>query len=189
MKCGTLRRNSSSTGTLRTQSARGRPGWALFDWDEEGLENFVSDPRSRRSFKKPGTTVDPRRRSSPASTTPSVRLESDPSKPRGCEGRREFRSTLSPLVQPADLELAAPRSRRWLASSGSSPRPRLRGSHREESLEPLPPNDRGWVKVKSRTTGRDAEREAMTQKARAAGTRASRRSLALHTRNHVVLRN
>jgi hypothetical protein len=44
MKCGTLRRNSSSTGTLHTQSARGRPGWALFDWDEEGLENFVSDP-------------------------------------------------------------------------------------------------------------------------------------------------
>ena len=44
--------------------------WVLFDWDGEGWQNFVSDPRFRRSFKNPGTKVGPRRPSSAASTTP-----------------------------------------------------------------------------------------------------------------------
>ena len=37
--------------------------WVLFDWDERGLQNFLSDPRSRRSFKKPATNAGSRRRS------------------------------------------------------------------------------------------------------------------------------
>ena len=28
--------------------------WAIFDWDEAGWQSFTSDPRSRRSFRKPG---------------------------------------------------------------------------------------------------------------------------------------
>ncbi len=44
--------------------------WALFDWDAEGWQNFVSDPESLRSCKRPGTRVSLRRRSSAASTTP-----------------------------------------------------------------------------------------------------------------------
>ena len=46
--------------------------WVVFDWDEEGWQKFVSDPRSRRSFKKAGCKVGRRRRSSPANTTRST---------------------------------------------------------------------------------------------------------------------
>ncbi len=47
--------------------------WVLFDWDGAGRAGRASSPtpRSRRSCKKPGTKVSPRRRSSEASTTPS----------------------------------------------------------------------------------------------------------------------
>ena len=45
--------------------------WAIFDWDEAGWQSFTLDPRSRRSFRKPGLRkVRPSRRSSCASTTP-----------------------------------------------------------------------------------------------------------------------
>src|SRR6266480_6591400 len=47
--------------------------WVLFDWKEESFQSFLSAPRSRRSFKKPGTRVGPRRRSLAASTTRSPR--------------------------------------------------------------------------------------------------------------------
>src|ERR671936_2477997 len=43
--------------------------WAIFDWDEAGWQSFTSDPRSRRSFRKPGLRkVRPSRRSSSVST-------------------------------------------------------------------------------------------------------------------------
>jgi hypothetical protein len=38
--------------------------WVLFDWDEDGWQNFISDPEFPRSFKKPGTPRSPRLRSS-----------------------------------------------------------------------------------------------------------------------------
>jgi hypothetical protein len=44
--------------------------WMLYDWDEEGLQSFLSDPEVPRSFKKPGTKEGSSRRSSAASTTP-----------------------------------------------------------------------------------------------------------------------
>ena len=47
--------------------------WAIFDWDQAGWQSFVSDPRSRRSFRKPGLRkARPSRRSSSASTTLSL---------------------------------------------------------------------------------------------------------------------
>ena len=54
--------------TFRDPNEEGRV-WVLFDWDAEGWQSFVSDPRSRRSFKKPGTQRGHRLRSSPASWT------------------------------------------------------------------------------------------------------------------------
>jgi hypothetical protein len=47
--------------------------WVLIDWDEEGFRTSSPTPRSRRSFKKPGTSVGSSRRSLAASTTPSPR--------------------------------------------------------------------------------------------------------------------
>ena len=62
--------------------------WVVFDWDEEGWQNFVSDPEVPAIFKKPGTKVGPRRRSSAASTTPSPRTRIRPSRPLSCGGMR-----------------------------------------------------------------------------------------------------
>jgi hypothetical protein len=53
---------------------------------------------------------------------------------------------------------------------GSTPSGGCAKCRREESFEPLPPNDRGWVKVKNRNYWRrDAEREVMAREARALG--------------------
>ena len=46
--------------------------WALFDWDAEGWQSFVSDPRSPRSCRKPGTRVGRRPPRSAGGTTPST---------------------------------------------------------------------------------------------------------------------
>ena len=47
--------------------------WVLFDWDEEGFQNFLSDPEVPPIIQEAGTRVGPSRRSSAASTTPRPR--------------------------------------------------------------------------------------------------------------------
>jgi hypothetical protein len=58
---------SKGSHVFRDPNEEGRV-WVLFDWDMEGWENYLSDP-----FKKPGTQVGHRLRSSPASSTASPR--------------------------------------------------------------------------------------------------------------------
>jgi hypothetical protein len=47
--------------------------WVVFDWDEAGYENLMSDPEVPAIFQEAGLKGGPRRRSSPASTMPSSR--------------------------------------------------------------------------------------------------------------------
>ena len=47
--------------------------WVVFDWDEEGYENFLSDPDVPAIFQEAGLEGSPSWRSSPASTTLSSR--------------------------------------------------------------------------------------------------------------------
>ena len=35
--------------------------WVIFDWDEQGWQSFVSDPKFRRSWRRPGTREAARR--------------------------------------------------------------------------------------------------------------------------------
>ena len=45
--------------------------WVLFDWDEEGFQNFLTDPEVPAIIKEAGHKVGPSRRHSAAGTTPS----------------------------------------------------------------------------------------------------------------------
>jgi hypothetical protein len=49
--------------------------WVVFDWDEQGWQNFVSDPEVPPIMKQAGTREGRRPRSSPASAAPESTRE------------------------------------------------------------------------------------------------------------------
>ena len=81
--------------------------WALFDWDEAGWESFVSDPRSRRSSRKPATSAS-RRPPCLAGTYRGVRDDDDDI------DRTDRPASASSPIKPG-------RSRSWASPTPTSP--------------------------------------------------------------------